>query len=106
MTAPTLKDALRLVETLGLAPLNRVQHTMPRDNRGDRYVQWQRRRREVEAEVVMKLTAEGATIGESSGATRLRFVGITASSTMGIAGALRNWKAAAEKRLPHWGNGR
>lgn len=99
MTAPELKQALRLVVRLGLAPLARVGNTRPKDISAAGYQRWFTRRREVEGEVATKLRAEGATITEHGCGATLRFAGITASSTMGIGQALNNWKSAAEKRL-------
>lgn len=44
-------------------------------------------------------TAEGAAIRESGSAMSVRLAGIRATSTMGLLGALSNWRAAAQKRI-------
>jgi len=101
MSAPDLKQALRAVEALGLAPLARVYNTQPKSYFGSAqaYTKWTVRLREAEALAVMQLSARGASIVEVSGATRVRLAGVAASSTAGLQAALRNWKAGAEKRL-------
>ena len=104
MSAPVLKEALQLVETLGLAPLARISNTMPRNYVGEAYRRWDARRREVEDQVAAKLREQGAIVTVRSDATRIHFAGVGASSTMGLQQALRNWKTAAEKGLKHWGN--
>lgn len=40
----------------------------------------------------------GATINDRWDGARVRILGITSSSTTGIAGALRNWLAAARRK--------
>lgn len=104
MTAPTLKEALAHVERLGLAPLARIDNTQPKSTAG--WSEWHRRRREVEAEAAAKLTVHGAAVSLDTSPVRIRFAGVSASSTMGLGQALRNWKTAAEKGLKHWGNSR
>ena len=99
MSGPDLKDALRLVGTLGLAPLKRVANTRPKnyfDNRSS-YDAWTRRLREVEAVVIEKLRAEGAAIVTCKDPVRVRFAGIAATSTMGLEPALKNWQTRAQR---------
>lgn len=99
MTAPTLKEAIRLVETLGLAPLARAANTKPKTYLGDGYRRWMARRHELAAIAAEKLREHGASVTLDRDPVRVRFAGITASSTQGLQQALKNWKAAAEKRL-------
>lgn len=106
MSAPTLVEALRLVETLGLAPLARIEAARPKSYINSGFSQWVARRREVELEVAEKLRARGASVTLDREPVRVRFAGVTASSTMGPGMALRNWKTAAEKGLKHWGSRR
>jgi hypothetical protein len=94
-----LKRAISLVDRLALAPLVRVRNARPKDWRSDRYSRWQRRLREVESEAGARLEAEGARFRLDSDATRIRFCGVSASSTMGLEQALRNWTEGARKRL-------
>lgn len=106
MSGPTLKKALLLVETLGLPPLSRIANTMPRDYLGGRYMAWDKRRAEVENEVVERLCEQGARFSVTSMGTRIAFFGITATSATSLQQALKHWKAAAEKRLNAIGGGR
>lgn len=96
---PDLKWALAKVEQLGIAPFARLRGSMPKDYSGARYGNWLKRQKEVTGEVVIRLTAEGASVIEIGGLTRFTFAGVKATSTMGLAGALRNWRQAAEKKL-------
>ena len=100
MSPPDLKDALRLVETLALAPLARSETTRPKSHfgSGGAYTKWASADREVQRYVISKLQEHGAHIGLGDGA-RIRFAGVTGSSTMGLRSALRNWKAGVERRL-------
>lgn len=99
MSAPDLRKALRLVETLGLAPLGRVWNTRPKSYFGGAYDRWNKRRMEAEREVAERLGKEGAAISSAWDGARIRFAGVSASSTMGLHQALNNWKAGAERRL-------
>lgn len=99
MTAPTLKEALHLVETLGLAPMARISNTQPKNYMSEAYRQWNLRSSEVAEQVTARLRAAGVYVDPRSDGARVRFAGVTGSSTMGLHQALRNWKAGAEKRL-------
>lgn len=96
---PDLKWAMTKVRQLGLAPFARLRASMPTDYSGARYGQWIKRQAEVTRDVAIRLTAEGASVIEDGHLTRFTFAGIKATSTMGLAGALRNWRQAAEKKL-------
>ncbi|MBD3728740.1 MAG: hypothetical protein IE933_03460 [Sphingomonadales bacterium] len=96
---PDLRAAIRVVERLALAPFTRIRHAMPKSYFGPAYDRWLRRQREVTGEVAKALSAEGVFIGETRDLVTVAYCGIRASSTTGLQGALRNWKAAAEKRL-------
>lgn len=108
MSLADLKQALRAVEALGLAPLARVYNTRPKSYYGSQqaYAKWTVRLRETEALAITQLSARGASVSEAMGATRFRMAGVSASSTMGLEAALRNWKTGAEKRLKGKGNSR
>lgn len=95
----SLQWALVKVEQLGIAPFNRLAHAMPRDYRGAAFSNWQKRQLEVTAVVIAKLKAEGAKVVENGSETRFAFAGVRSTSTMGLSGALRNWRTAAQKRL-------
>lgn len=95
-----LKQALALVERKGIASLKRVAATRPDiAARGDAWQLWTTRRHEVDIDVAKALAAEGAKISIDTQGARIRYGGISASSTMGLLGALNNWRAQAEKRL-------
>lgn len=99
-----LKDALRLVETLGLTPLSRLYASRPKNyfDQANSYDRWRKRLHDVEAEVIDKLTAQGASFTKAD-ATRIRFAGVTASSAISLQSALNHWKAGAERRLSRTG---
>ena len=94
-----LKMGLQKVRHMGLAPFARLRSSMPKSYTGEHYGRWLARQHEVASEVAAKLRAEGATIDESGGSVRFSFMGIRTSSTMGLGGALRNWKGRAEALL-------
>lgn len=99
MTAPALKEALRLVETLGLAPMARIEATRPKNWMSEGWRQWNLRHHEAGQQVAARLREAGCYVDPRSDGARVRFAGVTGSSTMGLHQALRNWKAGAEKRL-------
>lgn len=61
----------------------------------DFYTRWNSRRREVLAEVRQQLEALGARVRDDGHKTTVRLAGLSASSTMGLASALRNWRTGA-----------
>ena len=86
-----VKAALSMIGKVALAPFNRMRFAMPKSYYGEAYDRWMKRQREVTAEVVKKLEAEGAKIVEQNGTTRFELLGFKATSTMGLQGAVRNW---------------
>lgn len=95
-----LKEALRLVNTRGLAPLTRASLTRPANNaKAEVWLVWGRRQHEVVEAVTLELEAAGARVADKGGAVSVNFCGVKASSTQGLLQALHNWTAAAEKRL-------
>lgn len=61
---------------------------------------WHARHHTEMQQLAARLTGElGARITDKWNGARVRIGGVTASSTTGIAGALRNWITAARKRL-------
>ena len=99
MTAPALKEALGVVETLGLAPMARIEAARPKNYMSDAWRQWNLRASEVAQGVTTRLREAGVYVDPRSDGARVRFAGVTGSSTLGLHQALRNWKADAEKRL-------
>jgi len=99
MTKPTLKEALRLVETLGLAPMARIANAQPKNWMSEAYRQWNLRASEAAREVTARLREAGVYVDPRPDGARVHFAAVTGSSTMGLHQALRNWKAGAEKRL-------
>lgn len=62
---------------------------------------WHTRHRRAMAAVaaVIEKRLAGKVSQTTAGATRVQICGLTASSSSGLAGAIRNWLTAAEKRL-------
>lgn len=77
-----------------VAKLSAVNELMSRD-----YDAWRLKRRPAEDSAIAKLQAVGGIVSELGGITRLRFRGVTASSTCGLSGALCNWATAATRKL-------
>jgi hypothetical protein len=64
------------------------------------YDEWRRRKDAAEAVLLDALCAEGAVFGDRAARDHwVRLAGIRSSSTSGFSGALRNWIAAAQKRV-------
>lgn len=81
------------------AALARIRATMPKSLAGAAYGHWLERQREMAITVAEKLRDEGATVTETSlGTTTVSFSGVRATSTMGLAGALRNWRKQADAK--------
>lgn len=101
MSAPDLKDAVHLVETLGLAPLARSYAAMPKTYYGSSsaYSKWQLRHREIEDQVKSRLEEHGARVKLGGGQVAIAFAGYRATSTMGMKPALQNWRARVEREL-------
>lgn len=59
----------------------------------------QRRQAELAAIGDRLVEEEGATISPRSDGTMIRLAGIRGHSTMGLAGALQNWRTAAQRRI-------
>jgi hypothetical protein len=91
-----LKEALRLVEQLGIAPIARLESTRPKAIR--EWAAWHRRLREVQQLAAAKLEEHGAHVAWGDGA-HFRFAGYRASSTMGLRAALLNWRKRVELEL-------
>lgn len=65
----------------------------------ERSAYWERRR-EVMRQLAADLSADlGARIADDWRGARVRLAGVTATSTAGLAGALRNWCAGAARKL-------
>lgn len=96
MSAVHLKEALALVERLGIAAIARVESTRPKSIR--EWGAWHTRLREVEELAAAKLAEHGARVTWGDGA-HFQFAGYRASSTMGLRQALLNWRKRAELEL-------
>jgi len=96
VSAVDLRAALALVETLGIAPIARLESTRPKSIR--EWGAWHTRLREVEELAAAKLAEHGAHVSWGDGA-HFRFAGYRASSTMGLRQALLNWRKRAELEL-------
>lgn len=94
-----LSEARKNVRVHGLAPLERIRVSMPKNMSGPAYGQWLKRQAEVTREVKARLEAEGAHIVFTGHTAKVNFGGHRAGSSMGLRQALLNWKAGAEKRL-------
>lgn len=66
---------------------------------GDDNERWQARRERIAAAFADLERDEGAKIRDRWDGSRLRLAGITATSTSGPIGAMRNWRVAALKRI-------
>lgn len=99
----TLEEAIKAVQTLGLAPLARIAAAEPKNMLGTRYSSWTVRRHAVELQVAEQLRAQGAAISIDGDKALIAFAGVRTGSTIGIGKALKNWKAIAERRLPKRG---
>lgn len=93
-----LKRALQLVSHTAMAPFERIRATMPKSYTGPAFDRWLNRQQEVAREVAAKLRAEGATITEGTSGTTVFLSGIRATSSMGLQGALRNWRKQATEK--------
>lgn len=89
-----LKEALSVVESAlcsaeaGVGPFSH----------GDR--DWWSRHRAAMEQCAAQLTARlGARINDRWNGCSVRIAGLSSTSTSGMAGALRNWMAAAERRI-------
>lgn len=96
-----LKDAMRLVETRGLAPLKRVRLNLPDAKaRSAHWLAFNERLAEVNAAVVAELEAAGAVFKtHPMGDRSVAFAGVYASSSAGLFRVLERWHTAAQKRL-------
>lgn len=65
---------------------------------------WRELWTEAEAACRAKLQEAGAKLGFQGSAVTIRFRGLSASSEMGLSGALGNWANAARKRLSSTGD--
>lgn len=104
-----IKDALRLVETHGLAPLARSSNSRPNSMFGSSgaYDRWQLERGGAERRVVDELREHGARVGHDSfGNREVLFAGVRAVSSQGLEQTLKNWRKKAEKRLAAKGDRR
>lgn len=94
-----LAASIRVVEQSALAPFARLVAARPKNYTGGAYSRWMTRQRKVTEEVTRRLSAEGARVSESGGVSRFIFRGLAATSTMGLLGALRNWRSQAQRKL-------
>lgn len=95
---------LRNVRQYGLAPFAGLIASMPKSYYGVSYQNWLRRQGEITAQVKAKLEECGAviTVNRSDyrkGAIGVSLCGVTASSSVGLYRALRNWEEKALKQL-------
>lgn len=63
------------------------------------YQDYRKRHAEAVEAAIRQLTEAGASIRHDYAGASIRFAGIRSTSTMGVAAALRNWLAAARKKL-------
>lgn len=98
MTAPriALRDALTAVMAC-LEAINEADSGFTHDRDG--YALWSRRRREAQEKARQQLEALGARVRDDGSRTTVRLAGLSASSTMGLASALRNWRAGATRKF-------
>lgn len=94
-----LAQAISNVDHLALAPLKRIQAAMPKDFYGAAYVEWRARKTEVFQQVETNLKSIGARISFTGDSTRFSLSGIASSSTMGLIGAITNWRGRAAEQL-------
>ncbi len=95
----SLRHAVGEVEKLALAPMVRVQHSMPRGFGGSAFAAWDERRREVDEQAAKSLANLGAFVAYGAGEARLSYAGVSSTSTMGLFQAVRNWHSAALTRI-------
>jgi len=96
-----MRDLKSLIEIVSekLAEIDKAAGPFPAHS-GEAIGEWHGKRRVAFAEVAAYLSdIEGARFSEASGSVAVRIAGLRASSAMGAIGALRNWLAAAQKRL-------
>lgn len=89
----------KAIEAVGKALADADSKVGPFDSQD--YSAWRNRQREAESEVVQFLTEnyDAKFKRSSSHDSTVQLLGIRASSTSGTPGALRNWMAAARKRI-------
>ncbi|MGB3167123.1 MAG: hypothetical protein WBA68_10155 [Alteraurantiacibacter sp.] len=90
-----LQSHIVFVSNQCLAPFARLRGAMPKSYFGKPYENWLKNQRDVTATVTHRLREIGATVRESSVGVEIVLGGIKARSTMGLSGALMNWRDRA-----------
>lgn len=91
-----LEEALAVVDAQ-LELVNKTHAGFSHDH--ELFTRWSARRREVLLEARQRLEALGARVRDNGHQTTVRLAGISASSTMGLESALRNWREGAARKI-------
>lgn len=94
-----LLAAIGAVDRNVLPRLARLAASRPRSYHGAAWARWQTLCDEAEEATRAALDKAGAGILIDYRGATISLAGITSTSTMGLTGAVRNWRKAAEKRL-------